>query len=138
MEITDSKEVAKASVKLAISSREEEENLIKSLSKNNISAAAVDIGGNLINSIPKIMERALVSAKRCNVIKDFHSQEGAIIGATKEAIDQVSKKAIGFNVGGKIGIARYKEHISVCLFLNIGVLHLNDIVIGLGHRSISE
>ena len=49
---------------------------------------------------------------------------------------QVSGKAMGLNVGGKIGIARYKEHISVCIFLSIGLLHLNEIAIGLGHRSL--
>lgn len=45
-------------------------------------------------------------------------------------------KAIGLNVGGKIGIARYDDHISVALFLGIGMLNLNEISVGLGHRAI--
>ena len=45
-------------------------------------------------------------------------------------------KAAGFNVGGKIGIARYSEHLSVCIFLTIGMFRLDDVVIGLGHRAI--
>ena len=49
---------------------------------------------------------------------------------------QISLKANGLNVGGKIGIARQGEHISVCIFLSIGLLHLNEVVIGLGHRAI--
>ena len=43
-------------------------------------------------------------------------------------------KAIGLNVGGKIGIARYNDHISVAIFFGIGLLHLNEVSIGLGHR----
>jgi hypothetical protein len=43
-------------------------------------------------------------------------------------------KAIGLNVGGKIGVARYKNHISVAIFFGIGLLHLNEVSIGLGHR----
>ena len=43
-------------------------------------------------------------------------------------------KAIGLNVGGKIGIARYKDHVAVSLYFGIGLLHLNEVAIGLGHR----
>ena len=57
-------------------------------------------------------------------------------GATKDAISQVDSKAMGLNFGGKIGIARYGEHLVVCIFISIGLLHLNDLAIGVGHRSI--
>jgi len=43
-------------------------------------------------------------------------------------------KALGLNVGGKIGIARYQSHVSVAVFFGIGLLHLNEVSIGLGHR----
>lgn len=128
--------VAKAAVKMALSTRDEEQSLINSLKKEDIIATAVDIGGNLISSIPKIIERALVASKRSGIIKDCHVHEGAVAGATREAIFQVSSKANGLNVGGKIGIARSGEHIIVCIFLSIGLMHLNEITIGLGHRSI--
>lgn len=59
-------------------------------------------------------------------------------GATREALFQIYQKANGFNVGGKIGIARCGEHLSVCIFMSIGLLHLNEVVIGLGHRSIPD
>lgn len=134
----DSIDVAKASVQMAISSREDEKALEESFMKKGIITVAVDIGGNLINSIPKIVERALVASKRCGLIKDCHVHDGAVAGATREAIIQVSTKANGLNVGGKIGIARCGEHLSVCIFMSIGLLHLNDIVIGLGHRSIPD
>lgn len=134
----DSTDVAKASVKMAISSREEEKQLENELKKNNILTVAVDVGGNLNNSIPKIVERALVASKRCGLIQDCHLHDGSVAGATREAIIQVVSKANGLNVGGKIGIARSKEHLSVCLFMSIGLLHLNEVVIGLGHRTIAD
>ncbi|HHX22998.1 MAG TPA: hut operon positive regulator HutP, partial [Thermoanaerobacterales bacterium] len=44
--------------------------------------------------------------------------------------------AIGFNVGGKIGIARCGEHLSVAMFFAVGFVNLNEVVVGLGHRSL--
>ncbi|GIM29000.1 hypothetical protein CPJCM30710_16660 [Clostridium polyendosporum] len=131
-------DVAKASIKMSTSSREEEMILIQELKKQGISAVAVDIGGNLIASIPKIIERALVASKRSGLILDYHVHDGAVAGATRDAIMQVSLKANGLNVGGKIGIARAGEHLSVCIFMSIGLLHLNEVVIGLGHRSLPD
>ena len=49
---------------------------------------------------------------------------------------QVCNRANGQNGGGKVGIARMGEHISVCIFLSIGLLHLDEIVIGIGHRAL--
>lgn len=136
--VIDSIVVAKASIEMAISSREEEKILESKFKEKRILTVAVDVGGNLINSIPKIMERALVAAKRGGVIKDCHVHDGAIVGAAREAIMQVSLKANGLNVGGKIGIARSGEHLSVAIFMSIGELHLNDLAIGLAHRSIPD
>lgn len=138
MKEKNSVDIAKASVNMAISSRAEEERLIEEFKKDNVLAVAVDIGGNLNASIPKIIERALVASKRTGIIKDHHVHDGAVAGATREAIMQVADKANGLSVGGKIGIARQGEHISVCIFLSIGLLHLNEVVIGLGHRSIGN
>lgn len=134
----NSVDIAKASINIAISSRQEEIRLIEEFKNNNILAVGVDIGGNLNSSISKIIERALVASKRTGIIKESHVHEGAVIGATREAIMQVSEKANGLNVGGKIGIARHGEHISVSIFLSIGLLHLNEVVIGIGHRSIAN
>jgi len=138
MKEKNSIDIAKASISMAISSRQEEEKLIEEFKKEDVLAVAVDIGGNLNSSIQKIIERALVASKRTGIIKDCHVHDGAIAGATREAIIQVSDKANGLSVGGKIGVARHKEHISVCIFLSVGLLHLNDVVIGLGHRSIAD
>ena len=138
MKEKNSVDIAKAAINMAISSRQEEERLIEEFKKDNVLAVAVDIGGNLNASIPKIIERALVASKRTGIIKDYHVHDGSVAGATREAIMQVADKANGLSVGGKIGIARQGEHISVCIFLSIGLLHLNEVVIGLGHRSIGN
>ncbi|TDT61348.1 HutP family protein [Fonticella tunisiensis] len=134
----DSIDIAKASIKMAISSREDEQRLIEDFREKGILTAAVDFGGDLISSIPKIIERALVASRRSGITKECHVHDGAVAGAAREAIMQVAAKANGLNVGGKIGIARCGEHISVCIFMSIGLLHLNEVVIGLGHRSIPE
>ena len=132
----ESTDVAKASVRMAISTREEEVRLSAEYKNKGILTAGVDFGGDLIASIPKIIERALVASRRSGITKECHVHDGAVVGATREAIMQVSAKANGLNVGGKIGIARYEEHLSVCIFMSIGLLNLNEVVIGLGHRSI--
>lgn len=133
-----STDIAKASIKLALSSRDNEEKLIAAFKEKGIRVAAVDIGGNFSSSTIKIIERALVASKRGGLIKDCHVHDGAVAGATKEALAQIAPKANGLNVGGKIGIARSGEHISVCIFMSIGLLHLNEVVIGLAHRSIPD
>ncbi|SHJ81628.1 HutP protein [Hathewaya proteolytica DSM 3090] len=137
MEYT-SVDVAKVSIKMAISTREDEKILTENYKRDNVLTAAVDVGGNINSSIPKVIERALVAAKRSGVIKDYHVHDGAVAGATREALFYVMEKANGLSVGGKIGIARYKEHLSVCVFMSIGLLHLNEVVIGIGHRSIPD
>ncbi len=130
-----SKEIAMAAIRIALTSdRQEEKQLQAEFAKTGISTAAVDYGGEFINSVMKIVERAVVSSKREGVIQDGHPEEGAVAGATREALSQIMPKAIGLNVGGKIGIARYKDHISVAIFFGIGLLHLNEVSIGLGHR----
>jgi len=136
--VYDSSDIAKASINLAISTRASEEALIKELKKKNIHAVAVDIGGDFNSSIPKIVERAIVAAKRGGVIKECHVHEGAVAGATREALMQIGMKASGYNIGGKIGIARSGEHLSVCIFMSMGLLYLNDVVIGLAHRAVPD
>lgn len=134
----DTKSVVNASIKMAISSREEEDTLKNDFLKKGIITTAVNIGGNLFTSIPKIIERAVIISKRGNLIENCEAHEGAVAGATKEALMQVTTKAIGLNIGGKIGIARSDVHISVTIYLSIGLLHLNEIAIGLGHRTLSS
>lgn len=134
-----SKLVATAAIKMALSLTRQEEAMLKSelWEQHAVKAVAVDYGGEFISSISKIVERAVVAAKREGVIKDTHAEEGAVAGAAREAISQIMTKALGLNVGGKIGIARYRDHVSVAIFLGIGLLHLDEVAIGLGHRAVA-
>jgi len=130
-----SREIAAAAVRISITAdRQEEKQLQAEFAKCGIRTVAVDYGGEFINSVMKIVERAVVSSKREGVINESHVEEGAVAGATREALTQIMPKALGLNVGGKIGIARFKDHISVSIYFGIGLLHLNEVAIGLGHR----
>lgn len=134
-----STDVAKASVQMAISTRESEKILHEKFKTDGILTVAVDIGGNINDASSKIIERALVASKKKGLIKEnYHVHDGAVVGATREAFFQIMQKANGLNAGGKIGIARSGEHISICIFMSMGLLHLNEVVIGLAHRSIPD
>ncbi|MEN8077230.1 HutP family protein [Clostridioides difficile] len=135
---SSSMEVAKIATQMAISTRDEEEKLKEDYKKVGILVTAVNIGGNINESTSKILERTLVAAKRSNVIREEHLHEGGVIGATRDALMQVRERANGQNVGGKVGIARRGQHMSVCIFLSVGLLHLDEVVIGIGHRAIPE
>ncbi|MDD6484810.1 MAG: HutP family protein [Clostridiales bacterium] len=132
-----SKQVCKAAIRLAMSeSRTEEARLREELSAQDIKSAAIDFGSDFNSAVPKILERAVVASKREGVIGESHAEEGAVAGAAHEALRQLVDKCIGLNLGGKIGIARYGTHIAVCLFFAVGMLNLNDMAIGLGHRAV--
>ena len=135
--IANSKLAASAAIMIALTtSRENEYELKEKFLEDGIRTTAADFGGEFISSVSKIIERTVVAAKREGIIGETHIEEGALAGAAREAISQITSKAIGLNVGGKIGIARLGDHISVCCFFGIGLLHLNEIAIGLGHRAI--
>ena len=136
--INTSLEVAKHATRMAISTREEEEELKIELKKKGILVTAVNIGGNINESTSKILERALVASKINGLIREEHLHEGGVIGATRDALMQVRERASGQNVGGKVGIARKGQHLSVCIFLSVGLLHLDEVVIGIGHRAVPE
>ncbi|HHX50628.1 MAG TPA: hut operon positive regulator HutP, partial [Clostridia bacterium] len=85
-----SKKVASAAVRMALSETREEENRLKrDYLQQGVKTAAVDYGGEYVTSAIKIVERAIVAAKREGVIKDTHPEEGAVAGATREALSQI-------------------------------------------------
>jgi len=132
-----SKKVASAALKMALTeNREEEKALKKIFLDRGIRTAAVDYGGEYISSVAKVIERAVVASKREGVIKDTHPDEGAIAGAAHEALSQIMPKGIGLNIGGKIGIARQNDHVSVAVFFGIGMIHLDEVAVGLAHRAV--
>ncbi|WP_066640021.1 HutP family protein [Desulfolucanica intricata] len=134
-----SRQVASIAIQMSLSENREQEKEYKAMfSRLGIKTAAVDYGGEFITSVNKIIERSVVAAKREGVIKDKHAEEGAVAGATREALSQVMPKAVGLNVGGKIGIARFEDHVAVALFFGVGMLHLDEVAVGLGHRAVSS
>ncbi|WP_027719393.1 HutP family protein [Desulfovirgula thermocuniculi] len=139
MTLPGSKQVARVALTMAMSEdREQERELKARFAREGYRTAAVDYGGDFLSCLNKVVERAVVAAKREGVIKEVHAEEGAVAGATREALSQIMAKAIGSNVGGKIGIARYQDHISVAVFFGVGLLHLDDVAVGLGHRAVSS
>lgn len=135
--IGDSRVVARAALSLAMTTDREEENAMKrSLLDKDVRGAASDFGGDFVTSVIRVIERAVVAAKREGVIGESHQEEGAVAGAARDALSQMTQKALGLSVGGKIGIARCGEHIAVALFFTVGLVHLNEVCVGLGHRAV--
>ena len=95
--ISGSRTVSRAAVLMCMSrTREEEKQLKLELMQDGVKAAAVDYGGEFISSVMRIVERAVVAAKREGVISDTaYHEEGSVAGATREALSQVMTKAIG-------------------------------------------
>jgi len=136
---TGSREVAKCALSMAMtSSREDEKAMKEEFRAREIRSAAVDYGGEALTGMKVIVERAVVAAKRELVIKDCHAEEGAIAGAAREAMAQIMTKAIGLNIGGKVGIARKGDHLSIAVFFSIGLVHLDEVAVGLSHRAIGQ
>jgi hypothetical protein len=137
MEESRSIDVARAAVRMALTaSREEEQALKAALLKDGYHAAAIDYGGDSLALVKKGMERAVVAAVRDGLVADTEGEQGVVAGAAHEALAQVLPKAMGLSVGGKIGVVRRGVDVSVAVFLGIGLLHLNEVSIGVGHRGI--
>lgn len=133
----ESRDVAVAAISMAMTAtRESEMALKKKHLEEGLKSLAVDYGGEFLMSLQKVVERAVVASKREGIIDDSSHSDGAVAGATREALVQIMPKALGLNVGGKVGIARGGTHIAVAIFFGIGLLHRNDVAIGLGHRVI--
>ncbi len=137
MEEVRSIDIARAALRMALTStREEEHELQREFGREKMKTVAVDYGGEFIASFQRVVERAIVAAKREGVIEATHLEEGAVAGAARESLSQVLPKAMGLNVGGKIGIARKGGHIGVAVFFAVGLLHLDEIAVGLSHRAV--
>ena len=130
-------DVGRAALAMAISQdRQDEQDLRVRLATRGILATAVDFGGEYVTSVKKIIERAVVAAQRQGLVNANHIGEGAVAGATHAALEQITAKAVGLNVGGKIGLARFGEHLCVAVYFGVGVLNLNEVAVGLAHRSL--
>lgn len=133
----DSRDVARAAITLAMTTSREDESAQKQrMADKGILCAASDFGGDFVSSVMKIIERAVVIAKREGLIADKFHEEGAVAGAAHDAVTQITDKAMGLNVGGKIGVARSGDHVAVALFFTVGLVHLNEVCVGMGHRAV--
>ena len=116
-------EIGRAALRIAVTeNRAEEQRIKEQLAAKGIRSTAVDFGGEFMPSVVKIVERAVVAAQR-----QAHA-----------ALEQLVTKAAGFNVGGKIGIARSGEHLCVAIYMAVGVLNLDELCVALGHRSLAS
>lgn len=86
----------------------------------------------------KIYESAIVAAQRQHVISDTHVGDGSVLGAVESAIEQIKLKSLGMNVGGKIGVARWHEHLCVAVYVGVGVLRFNEVAVGMAHRVLRD
>lgn len=121
---------------VSTSSREKEMEYRKYLATFSVQSVAVDFGGKFERVVPQIIENVAVAAQRCGLIEDEHVSIGDIVGATHQVIMELTTRATGLNVGGKVAVARHKEHLCVALFAEIGLIHLNEVFINIAHRSV--
>ena len=137
MEESRSIDVARAAIRLAMTATREDEVAMKErLGARGFQASAIDYGGDSLLLVKKGMERAVGAAVRDGLIADTEAEQGVVAGAAHEALAQVLAKAMGLSVGGKIAVVRRGVDISVAVFLGIGLLHLNEVAVGVGHRGI--
>ncbi len=137
--MNDSLDAARAAINLAITpTRQDEEKMIEKFKEKGIMGAAVDVGGDAVSQTHIIIERAIIAARKSGIIKECPYQDGVVAGAAREAQGQIISKAVGLNGGGKVAVCRAGEHISVCIFMSVGMMYLNEVLIGLGHRVIGQ
>ena len=130
-----SADVGRAALRMALSeTRADESKLREELLAIGIRSVAVNFGGKFVEILPKIYESAIVAAQRQHVINDTHVGDGSVLGALESAIEQIKLKALGMNVGGKVGIARWHEHLCVAIYVGVGVLRFNEVAVGVAHR----
>jgi hypothetical protein len=143
MRSTQSKDVARAAILMALTGEREEENrLQEELATRNVRAAAADYGGEFLPAIQRIVERAVVAAKREGVIKPIHAD------LCLSALDQLinDNHAVGhiafacLYIAGKQGGAQqaFAEAVLLCFKDQVGVLADPQLQIGVGHLIIDR
>lgn len=134
-----SADVGRAAMRMALTETRADENALREiLGREGIRTVAVNFGGRFPEILPKIFESAIVAAQRQHVVSDTHVGDGAILGAVESAIEEIKLKALGMNVGGKIGIARWNEHLCVAIYVGVGVLRFNEVAVGMAHRALTN
>lgn len=139
MEASRTVDVARTAIRMALTASREEEQALKAvLAKEGIRASAIEYGGDSLSLVKKGMERAVAAAVRDGLIAETEGEQGVVAGAAHEALAQVLPKAMGLSVGGKIGVVRHGVNLCVAVFLGIGLLHLDEVAIAVGHRGVGK
>lgn len=88
-----SKDISRAAVKIALSEDRQEEKKIKEMyQKKDIKTAAIDFGGEFIGSVSKIVEAAVVAARREGIIEDSHAEPGRGCGRCPRGNEPVDEQ----------------------------------------------
>ena len=92
-----SRDVARAAIELSMTqSRDEEQRWRQTLRQQGVIGAAADFGGDFLTGIVRIVERAVVAAKREQVIGDSHLEEGGgLLPASQQRSGGPGRRAIG-------------------------------------------
>lgn len=139
MEESRTVEVARVAIRMALTASREEEQALKAvLAREGVRATAIDYGGDSLALVKKGMERAVSAAVRDGLIAETPGEQGVVAGAAHEALAQVLPKAMGLSVGGKLGLVRQGHNLCVAVFLGIGLLHLDEVAIAVGHRGLGR
>lgn len=125
-----------ATVLVATSSREKEMEYRKYLETMGVKSVAVDFGGKIEKIVPKVLEYVAVASQRCELIDEELVAVGDVVGATHQVLIELTEKAVGLNVGGKVSVVRHKEHLCVAIFAEMGLIHLSEVFIGIAHRGV--
>ena len=98
----DSREVARAALEIAMTpTRQDESNLKKQFLSKGIKSSAVDYGGEFSTSLQKVVERAVIAARR-NRSSTAHTRKKGPWRSGRSP-GPVMPKALGLNVGGRSG-----------------------------------
>lgn len=136
--IGDSRAVARAAIQLAMTAtREEETELKASLTEKDIVGAASDFGGTFVDSMMKMIERAVVAAKREGVISDTHREEGSSCwGQRTTRCAKSARKRWAFPSAAKSAspapVSMWRSRCSLPWAWCIST----EVVVGMGHRAI--
>jgi ADP-glucose pyrophosphorylase len=133
-----SREIAAAAIKIALTSdRQEEKQLQAEYAKSGIHTVAVDYGGEFINSVMKIVERAVVSSKREGVINESHVEEGAVVedsiimsysrvGANTHVCECIAGEKVTIGNNAKVGIGEMIANEHKPNIYNSGITVIGD------------
>jgi hypothetical protein len=88
-------DIGRAALKMAVTENRAEEQALRQqlMEQQGIQTVAIDFGGEFVPSVKKIIERAVVAAQRQGLVPSNHVGEGAVAGAVRAALGQISSRS---------------------------------------------